>query len=90
MWASVDDSGNDHVWNMNYEANALTDRGVFRIFRDGAISSNTYRVEPNEFWFLRSIYNNNCFLSVNNYGNLGIDGASGARQVRPSVTIYFL
>ena len=86
VYASAEDtSGNLYSWNLNYEANALTDRDVFRVFRDGNWNVNTYRKEPAVSWWLRSLYNGSThFLAVGNNGILNpSNDASGARRVRP-------
>ena len=89
VYASVNDVEYASNWNQNYEANALTDHDVFRVFRDGKTNKNTYRKEPGSDWWLRSICSGDYFLTVNNYGALNVAGASYARRVRPSVTIYY-
>ena len=70
-------------WNKNYEANARTDRDVFRIFRDGATTANTYRKEPNNEWWLRSINNDYYLITVNYNGTLGANIAPNKCRVRP-------
>ena len=88
-YASVDDvgSGYESRWNNNYEANALTNRDVFRIFRDGVKASNTYRVEPAGSWWLRSLYYGS-FLYVTIGGYLNNSTASNDTRVRPSVRMH--
>ena len=87
VWASAEDSGFATGWNYNREANALTDRDVFRVFRDGAGSSNTYRIVSAKYWWLRSLYWNNYFLYVQGNGTIYGAPASNANMVRP---LYFL
>ena len=79
----TDDYGNVSYWNKNREANALTDRDVFRVFRDGKTSLNTYRVEITSAWFLRSIYSNSSFHAIDSFGGLIDVVASWTYRVRP-------
>ena len=76
------------VWNQcNFEVNALTDRGVFSVFRDGnsgksATNYNKWRVigvknNMSEYWYYRALSNwanRNTFLCSGGYnGNIASD-----------------
>ena len=91
VYASGSDTGYEYAWNVNIEANALTDRGVFRIFRDGKTGQNAYRREPAKDWRLRSfLTNSGAFLTVYYDGTIHNNSASTSQLVRPSVTILWM